>query len=46
MSGVEADPFESALKLLREGSILENSNLNILRIKGKGFCFHVNMSLK
>jgi hydrogenase nickel incorporation protein HypA/HybF len=38
MSGVEADPFESALKLLCVGSILENSILNIVRIKGRGFC--------
>lgn len=38
MSGVEADPFESALGLLCEGSILENARLNILRIRGKGIC--------
>lgn len=38
MSGVEADPFESALKLLAGGSILQNSVFNIIRIKGKGFC--------
>lgn len=38
MSGVEPEPFESALKLLSEGSILKNSNLIILRIMGKGFC--------
>jgi len=38
MSGVEAEPFESALRLLTEGSILEKVSLNIIKIKGKGKC--------
>jgi hydrogenase nickel incorporation protein HypA/HybF len=38
MSGIEPDTFESALSLLSEGSILENTFINILRIKGKGIC--------
>lgn len=38
MSGVEAEPFESALKLLKEGSILEKSHLNIVRVTAKGLC--------
>lgn len=37
-SGVDAVAFESALGLLSEGSILEKSRLNIVRIKGKGIC--------
>ena len=38
MCGVEAEPFQSALGLLSEGTILENACLNIVRIKGKGIC--------
>jgi hydrogenase nickel incorporation protein HypA/HybF len=38
LSGVEADAFESALKLLTEGSVLEHAVLNILRINGRGVC--------
>ena len=38
MSGVEAEPFESALRLLTEGSILEKARLNIIKINGKGKC--------
>jgi hydrogenase nickel incorporation protein HypA/HybF len=38
MSGVEADAFESALVLLSEGSILDKTSLNIVRLKGKGVC--------
>lgn len=37
-SGVEADAFKSAIGLLAEGSILENTCLNIVTIKAKGFC--------
>jgi hydrogenase nickel incorporation protein HypA/HybF len=36
--GVEAEPFQSALGLLSEGTILENACLNIVIIKGKGIC--------
>jgi hydrogenase nickel incorporation protein HypA/HybF len=38
LSGVEADAFESALKLLSPGTIMNNSELNILRTNGKGRC--------
>jgi hydrogenase nickel incorporation protein HypA/HybF len=38
MSGVEAEPFESALGMLSRDSVLENALLNIVRIKGKGIC--------
>lgn len=38
MCGVEAEPFQSALGLLSEGTILENACLNIVRIKGMGIC--------
>jgi len=37
-SGVEAEPFGSALSLLSEGTILENARLNIIRTTGKGIC--------
>jgi hydrogenase nickel incorporation protein HypA/HybF len=37
-SGIEADAFESALGLLSEGSVLEKTHLNIVKIKGKGIC--------
>jgi hydrogenase nickel incorporation protein HypA/HybF len=46
MSGVEAEPFESALVLLREGSILENAFLNILKIKGTGKCFSCELEFE
>ena len=42
ISGVDADAFESAIELLAEGSILENSRLNIVRISGKGICLACN----
>jgi hydrogenase nickel incorporation protein HypA/HybF len=38
LSGVEADAFESALKLLSEDSILAKAGLNIQKINGKGLC--------
>jgi hydrogenase nickel incorporation protein HypA/HybF len=38
LCGVEAEPFQSALGLLSEGTILENAFLNIVRIKGKATC--------
>jgi hydrogenase nickel incorporation protein HypA/HybF len=38
ISGVEAEAFESALRMLSEGSILDKALLNIVRIKGKGIC--------
>ena len=38
LSGVEADAFESALELLVKDSILENSDINIVRTSWKGKC--------
>jgi hydrogenase nickel incorporation protein HypA/HybF len=38
LSGVEADAFESALKLLAEGSLLGKADLIIHRVNGKGLC--------
>lgn len=38
MSGVDPDAFESALGLLKEGSILQDAYLNIIRIWGRGVC--------
>jgi len=37
-SGVEALAFKEALGILSEGTILEKAYLNIVRIKGRGFC--------
>ena len=42
LSGVDTGAFHSALELLSEGSILEKARLNIIRIKGKGFCRSCN----
>jgi Zn finger protein HypA/HybF involved in hydrogenase expression len=36
-SGVEAESFESALRLLSEGSILERTRLNFVKTSGKEF---------
>lgn len=38
MSGVEISTFRSALEMLSEGSILDKTRLNLIMIKGKGFC--------
>ena len=38
LSGVEEVAFESALGLVKEGSVLEKACLNIIKIKGKGIC--------
>ena len=37
-SGVEIDAFKSALEILAEGTVLSKASLNILKIKGKGYC--------
>jgi hydrogenase nickel incorporation protein HypA/HybF len=36
--GVEIDAFRSALEILSEGSFLSTAALNIVRIKGRGYC--------
>jgi hydrogenase nickel incorporation protein HypA/HybF len=38
LSGVDTGAFQSAMEILSEGSILDKARLNIIRIKGKGFC--------
>jgi hydrogenase nickel incorporation protein HypA/HybF len=38
ISGVEAEAFESALRILSEGSLLEKTCLNIVKRMGKGMC--------
>jgi len=38
LSGVEAEAFESAMKIVAENSVLENTVINIIRIRGKGIC--------
>jgi hydrogenase nickel incorporation protein HypA/HybF len=40
ISGVEAEPFESALRLLTEGTLLEKAFLNIVKIKARGNCLN------
>jgi len=37
-SGIELDAFRSVLEILIEGTILDKASINILRIKGKGYC--------
>jgi hydrogenase nickel incorporation protein HypA/HybF len=46
MSGVEAEPFESALELLKGGSIIENAILNIVKLNGKGKCISCNIEFE
>ena len=38
LSGVEAEAFESALRILSEKSLLADALINIVRIRGKGIC--------
>ena len=38
MSGVDADAFETAIQLLSEKSILDKTEIKIIRICGKGVC--------
>ena len=38
LSGIDADAFESALKVLSENSIIDKSGINIIRKKGTGIC--------
>jgi hydrogenase nickel incorporation protein HypA/HybF len=40
ISGVEAEPFESALKMLSEGTLLEKATLNIVKINARGYCLN------
>jgi len=40
ISGVEAEPFESALRLLAEGSLIEKATINIVVIKARGNCIN------
>jgi hydrogenase nickel incorporation protein HypA/HybF len=37
-SGVEADTFHEALKIMAEGTILENASVNIIKTAGRGVC--------
>ena len=46
LSGVDTGAFHSALEILSEGSILEKARLNIIRIKGKGFCRSCNLEFE
>jgi hydrogenase nickel incorporation protein HypA/HybF len=46
MSGVEADAFESALGLLRKGSLLEDASLNLIKTKGTGKCIACNLDFE
>jgi hydrogenase nickel incorporation protein HypA/HybF len=40
ISGVEAEPFESALRILSEGTMLEKATLNIVKINARGNCLN------
>jgi hydrogenase nickel incorporation protein HypA/HybF len=40
LSGVDADAFESALKLISENSVLDKAEIIIRRINGSGFCLN------
>jgi hydrogenase nickel incorporation protein HypA/HybF len=46
MSGVEADAFESALRLLAEGSIIAEASLNLIKTKGTGRCIACNIDFE
>jgi hydrogenase nickel incorporation protein HypA/HybF len=37
-SGVEADAFNEALKIVAEGTIMADASVNIIRTAGKGLC--------
>ena len=38
LSGVEADAFESALKLMVKDSVLNDASISLIRTPGKGKC--------
>lgn len=42
LSGVEADAFNEALKILAEGTIMANASIKIIRTAGKGLCHTCN----
>jgi hydrogenase nickel incorporation protein HypA/HybF len=46
LSGVEADAFESALSLIKEGTILDKADLKIIRKNGKGICSQCNLEFE
>lgn len=46
LSGVDSGAFQSALELLSEGSVLDKARLNIIRIKGKGYCRSCNLGFE
>ncbi|NMC38355.1 MAG: hydrogenase maturation nickel metallochaperone HypA [Bacteroidales bacterium] len=46
LSGVDTGAFQSAMEILSEGSILDKARLNIIRIKGKGFCQSCNLEFE
>lgn len=46
LSGVDTLAFQSAMELLSEGSILNKTRLNIIRIKGKGLCRSCNLEFE
>lgn len=37
-SGVEADAFNEALRIVSEGTVMEHASVNLKRIAGKGLC--------
>ena len=45
-SGVEIDAFRSAFEIVAKDTILSEASLNIIRIKGKGYCNKCDMEFQ
>lgn len=45
-SGVEIDAFRSALEIVAKETVLEGALLNILKIKGQGYCNNCNIEFE
>ena len=46
LSGVVYDAMETAMEMAVKGTILENSNINIINIPGQGKCLSCNSEFK
>jgi len=46
LSGVDPEAFESALRLLSEGTLLEGAEIRIVRISGRGICPGCNLEFE
>jgi len=45
-SGVEIDAFRSALEIVAKDTVLAEASLNIIRIKGQGYCSICNLEFE